>query len=366
MTASTTSHASRAAEGRRPFDAGTRHRSTSRVPGASSSLSGADAARTRRIPMTTYRRTTTMTLLLTAGLLAAGTGPVHAAAEPVPTMAFTSDRDGDDEIVVRTADGRLRQLTTNRAHDYGALWSPDGRRLAFVSTRDGDREIFVMNADGSGLRQLTRNSKTADGSPINDQAPAWSPDGRMLAFVSTRDGGEPEIYRMNADGTNQMRLTRTPAYVSNHTPSWSPDGHHLVFSSDRVHYDNYEVYRMRANGTELVRMTRTANGVDDNAPEYSPDGHRIAFSSTRNGNQHDLFTMSSAGTDVRRLGGHATLDDVFPKWAPDGRSLLFGTFAGPNNTPSEDVWAIDSDGTDRRLVMGTRADEGMPDPRPRS
>lgn len=316
--------------------------------------------------MTTHQRTSSIALLLTTALLAAATGTAQAAAEPVPAMALTSDRDGDGEILVRAADGRLRQLTTNRAEDYGAVWSPDGRRLAFVSTRDGDREIFLMNADGSGLRQLTRNSKAANGAPAQDQAPAWSPDGRMLAFVSTRDGGEPEVYRMKADGTNQVRLTRTAGYVSDHTPSWSPGGHYLVFSSDRAGHDNYEIYRMRVNGTEQVRMTRTGNGIDDNAPEYSPDGRRIAFSSTRSGNQHDLFTMSSRGGDVRRLGGHATLDDVFPRWSADGRSLVFGTFAGPGNQPSGDVWVIDSDGTDRRLIVRTAADESMADPRPRS
>ncbi len=138
-----------------------------------------------------------------------------------------------------------------------------------------------------------------------------------------------------------------------------------MFSSDRPSHDNFEVYRMRMNGTEQVRMTRTANGIDDNAPEYAPDGRRVVFSSTRSGNQHDLFTMSNAGWDVRRLGGDPGLDDVFPHWTADGKSLLFETFAGPDNRPSADVWAIDSDGTVRRRVVSTPAGESFPDPRPR-
>ena len=307
-------------------------------------------------------------LTIAAATLAAVTTtafvPPASAAGPVPTMVLTSDRDGDNEIYLRAPNGSLRQLTANRADDFGAVWSPDGRRLAFVSNRDGDPEIYLMNADGSGVRQLTRNSRTADGMPISDGAPAWSPDSRMLAFVSNRDGGEAEIYRMNADGTRQVRLTRTAAVVTDHTPAWSPGGHYIVFNSDRVGYDNVEIFRMRANGTEVVRLTRTAAGIDDNAPEYSPDGRRIVFSSTRNGSQHDLFTMNPNGTGVRRLGGHATLDDVFPRWAANGRSIVFSTFPGPNGSPAEDVWVVEADGTGRRQVTTSAAAESGADPRP--
>lgn len=314
------------------------------------------------------RRTrTALTLLMTASLLSAPllSGAAQAAAEPVPPLVFTSDRDGDTEIYVRATDGRVRKLTSNRADDYGAVWSPDGTKLAFVSTRDGDREVFVMNADGTGVRQLTRNSRAANGNPASDQAPAWSPDGTRIAFASNRDGGEPEIYRMNADGTHQVRLTRTPAYISNHTPSWSPGGHYIVFASDRVRYDNYEIFRMRANGTEVTRLTATVNGVDDNSPEYSPDGKRILYSSTRYRHQHDVFTMAGNGTDIRRLSGDPSLDDVFPRWSGNGRTVLFQTFAGPDNTPSDEIWVVDSDGTDRRRLTTNTFSDGTPDPRPR-
>lgn len=306
-----------------------------------------------------------------AGLVAATvllpitTADVAAAVEAAPPIVFTSDQDGDTEIYLRHADGRVVQVTRNRSHDFGAVWSPDGRRLAFVSNRDGDDEIFVMNADGSGQRQLTRNSRTADGAPVSDRAPAWAPDGRRLAFVSMRDGGEAEIYRMNADGTAQVRLTRTARHVSDHTPSWSPGGHYIVFSSDRPGFDNYEIYRMRSNGREQVRMTRTAAGVDDNAPEYSPDGRRVLFSSTRTGQQHDLYTLSSAtGGDVRRLGGDPGLDDVFPKWSADGRQVVYETFAREGVVDHEDVWVIGIDGSARRKLLSSDASESFPDPRP--
>ena len=303
---------------------------------------------------------------VTATPILIGPAPAHAAdAPPVLPMVYTSDRDGDSEIYRLRADGTHVQLTRNAVDDYGASWSPDARQVVFVSTRDGDPEIYVMNGDGSGVRQLTRNSKTRSGMPIHDQTPAWSPDGKRIAFTSNRDGGEAKIYRMNANGTGQVRLTRTAPYVTDHLPSWSPGGHYLLFNSDRVGHDNVEIYRMRMNGTDVVRLTRSATGVDDNAPEYSPDGRRIVFSSTRLRGQHDLFTMNADGSGLARLGGSGDLDDVFPRWTRDGSRVVFQTFSGPQGTPSEDLWAIDADGTDLRRLTSGSSSESAPDPQPR-
>ena len=82
-------------------------------------------------------------------------------------------------------------------------WSPDGRKLAFVSRRDGNSEIYVINADGSGQENLTQH-------PARDSHPSWSRDGRKLAFVSRRDGNS-EIYVMNADGSGLRNVTRAPS-----------------------------------------------------------------------------------------------------------------------------------------------------------
>jgi len=78
-------------------------------------------------------------------------------------------------------------------------WSPDGKQVAFVSLQDGDDEIFVVNVDGSDLRQLTNNSD-------KDEMPAWSADGLQLVFSSNRDG-DPEIYIMDVDGSDVRQLT---------------------------------------------------------------------------------------------------------------------------------------------------------------
>ena len=305
------------------------------------------------------------TAILSTALAAVGALPLTAtsasAAEPLPSFVYSSDRDGDHEIYLRKADGPVVQLTRNSADDSWPVWSPDGRKIAFVSDRDGDAEVFVMNADGARVRQLTRNSPSSpEAADAADHSPAWSPDGSALAFVSLRDGGEPEIYRMEADGSEQVRLTRTEAWTSDFAPAWSPNGKYIVFSSDRVNVFNVEVYRMRADGSDVRRLTRTADGIDDDNPEYSPDGTRIAFSSTRVDGRRDLYTMTPSGRDVRPLGGDPALDELTPRWTADGRRVMYYA-ADVRDT----VWIIDADGTDRQQLTGGTASESFPDPHPK-
>jgi TolB protein len=154
-----------------------------------------------------------------------------------------------------------------------------------MSNRGGNFDIYTMKHNGKGVVQLTTD-------PAADQFPSWSADGAKIAFTSTRDGNA-EIYVMNADGSDQTRLTSSPSYDEN--PVFSPDGSKIAFDSTRdapiscpgnvlatacVPYT--EIYVMDADGSNVVRLT-SSPGLD-RFPIVSPDGTKIAFTSGRDGN----------------------------------------------------------------------------------
>lgn len=121
----------------------------------------------------------------------------------------------------------------------GLLSLPAGGKIAFVSDRDGNPEIYVMNADGSQQTRLTYNLAT-------DTGPSWSPDGKQIAFLSDRDE-TPGIYVMDMDGSNLTRLTAQYAYSA---PIWSPDGEWVAFSGE-----GRDIYVVRPDSSQEVQLT---------------------------------------------------------------------------------------------------------------
>jgi Tol biopolymer transport system component len=149
------------------------------------------------------------------------------------------------EILIMNTDGTHQQrLTTNQVFDGDPCWSLDGSKIAFSSERDGNEEIYLMNPDGTEPINLTDN-------PAEDSQPAWSPNGRKLAFVSKRDGNR-EIYVMSVDGGNPKRLTKQPTSDDRH-PIWLPDGSKILFVSTRD--GNAEIYSMNVDGSEQENLT---------------------------------------------------------------------------------------------------------------
>ena len=229
----------------------------------------------------------------------------------------------DRAVVVAPKPAPATRLTYDEAFDSFPAWSPDGRRIAFDSDRDGNSEVYVMNADGSGVTRLTYNDAF-------DVFPAWSPDGRRIAFDSDRDGNL-EIYVMNADGTGVTRLTYNNA--GDGFPDWSPDGRRIAFGTGRD--GNPAIYVMDASG--VTRLTQ--NDALDVAPAWSPDGRRIAFASERDGNL-EIYVMNADGSGVIRLTYNGARD-LAPDWSPDGRRIAFHS----NREGNWEIYAMNADGS---------------------
>ena len=266
---------------------------------------------------------------------------VVVAPKPAPATRLTvHDADGA-EVALRQAPAPAIRLSYNDAIDSSPDWSPDGRRIAFHSTRDGPFEVYVMNADGSGVSRLTHNDAF-------DDLPAWSPDGRRIAFSSNRDGNT-EIYVMNADGSAVTRLTDNDAFDG--PPAWSPDGTRIAFATRRD--GNTEIYVMNADGSGAIRLTD--NDVDDVTPAWSPDGLRIAFASGHRANL-DIYVMNVDGSGVTRLT-HNDVGDLFPDWSPDGSRIAFHS----NRDGSWEVYVINADGSSVTRLTGNDSDDLSPD-----
>jgi Tol biopolymer transport system component len=180
----------------------------------------------------------------------------------------------------------LRQLTDAKGYDAEGAWSPDGRLIAFCSDRDGDPDIYLMNADGSDVRQLTNT-------PGYDGGPFISPDGKWIVYRSDRNRESYlQIHVIGIDGNSGAALTDNEGV--NWGPYWHPTRPYIIWSgadhSDpkaRPNYDlwlaKYEVKDGAFRIGDPIRVTDSSSA--DVLPVFSPDGARLMWTSTRTSSQ---------------------------------------------------------------------------------
>jgi Tol biopolymer transport system component len=210
----------------------------------------------------------------------------------------------DIDIWVMKEDGsQARSLTAGMAGTQVATGiSPDGRTVAFTSDQGPSFDLWVMNLDGTGATNLT------PGIGANQTHGTFSPDGRKIAYA-TGQAGNADIYAMNVDGSGQAPVITTGASESD--PEFSPDGKSIVFQTNRDGGD-FEVYKAGADGSNPVNLSNFSAEFDTN-PTFSAKGSRIAFTSIRDGD-HDIWTMNADGSGQANISNALNGQDTAASW----------------------------------------------------
>jgi TolB protein len=257
-------------------------------------------------------------------------------------IVFVSNRDGNDELYMMDYDGQNQtRLTFNTIRDYMPAWSADGKKLAYTSYKNLNAGLYILDLEAGKVSPVSTRG--------TNFSPSFSPDGKKLAFCSTMDGNT-EIYVSGADGKNIKRLTFNDSIDS--SPSWSPTNREIAFVSDRSGQGQPQIYIMDAEGSNVRRVS--FGGSYHDAPAWSPTGDRIVYVS-RVENIFDLYVLNLRTNQIVKLT-ESNARNESPSWSPDGRHIVFAS----NLSGTLQLYAIDYDGANLRRLT-SEGNNKLPD-----
>ncbi len=283
----------------------------------------------------------------------AGLSATQAQSGNLPIL-FYSQREGRLKNFGMNADGSNQtRIGEADARGFFARYSPDGQKIVFVrgdadaTSPSGFRgQIFVMNADGTNTVNISND-------PTHQpNAPAWSPDGRIVFIRFENDYSGGDLWIMNGDGSNQHLVYHSPGIYGAWYPSVSPDGTKIAFSDSDASGD-YDLYVINTDGSNLRQLTD--NTALDEGVDWSPDGTKIIFDRARagafvsspahqgTGGNGDIYIMNADGSNQTRLTKHGN-QDFYPIFSPDGSKIVFSRWHGWQG-PNIDVYVMNADGS---------------------
>jgi Tol biopolymer transport system component len=286
-----------------------------------------------------------LALALTTGLVLAQAGAAHAtSAGRDGRIAFADFMTG--QIYAINPDGTgLAQLTHVAKGQTAAdpAWSPDGKHIAFDSDMNGKVRLWIMDADGSHAHLVARDRPN-----VVDVIPSYTPDGRRLVFSRCIMMDHCAIYSIQVDGTHRLALTKLRP-VTDLAPSVSPDGRQIAFGRGMAHGIIGQIYVMQADGSGAHAVTSPA--LEGISPRWSPTGHLITFTSNCCRPGSNVYVMHPDGTGLRRLTHTPFPHNSFQSaYAPAGDRIVFVSDRRHPDFCCNDLFVMRSNGTQETLV----------------
>lgn len=251
-------------------------------------------------------------------------------------IAYVNREGKHYRLVVADSDGYGEQtLLALNEPIMSPAWSPDGKQIAYVSFERGHATVFVQSL-------ATQKRTVLADFPGSNSAPAWSPDGRELAIVLTREGSS-QLYLVGADGKGLRRITFSEAIDTE--PTFSPDGKFLLFTSDRG--GKAQIYRVAVEGGYAERLT--FEGGNNFSPRFSPDGKSFVYSQFNGGTFYiAVQDFESKQVQILTPGGW----EKKPSFAPNGKLILFATESQGRGI----LATVSSDGRVKQKMVAQRGD----------